>query len=72
MLRGRKQKKGERAPRDELKTRDQLKKDLKQKEKNKVKQMSKKDREVYLKKKALRSSISGIPTRGMSDTYCIY
>ena len=51
VLRGRKQKKGERTPRNELKTRDQLKKDLKQKEKNTVKQMNKKDREVYLKKK---------------------
>ena len=42
--------KGERAPRNELKTRDQVRKDLKEKEKNKVKQMNKKDREAYLKK----------------------
>lgn len=52
-LRGRrngKQKGGERAPRNELKTRDQVRKDLKEKEKNKVKQMNKKDREAYLKK----------------------
>lgn len=52
-MRGRrngKQKGGERAPRNELKTRDQVRKDLKEKEKNKVKQMNKKDREAYLKK----------------------
>ena len=36
--------------RDEVKTRDQIRKQLKDKEKNKIKQMSKKDRAVYLKK----------------------
>ena len=36
--------------RDEVKTRDQIRKQLKEKEKNKIKQMSKKDRAVYLKK----------------------
>lgn len=51
-MRGRRngKQKGERAPRNELKTRDQVRKDLKEKEKNKVKQMNKKDREAYLKK----------------------
>ena len=41
------------AVRSEVKSREQIVKDLKQKEKNKIKQMSKKDRENYLKKKGL-------------------
>ena len=40
-------------PRNEVKTRQQIVKDLKEKEKNKIKQMNKKDRESYLKKKGL-------------------
>lgn len=35
-----------------MKTRDQLRKQLKDKEKNKIKQMSKKDRKAYLEKNA--------------------
>lgn len=40
-------------PRNEVKTRQQIVKDLKEKEKNKIKQMNKKDRESYLKKKGM-------------------
>ena len=43
-------KKTESGVKDEVKTRDQIRKQLKDKEKNKIKQMSKKDRAAYLKR----------------------
>ena len=45
--------KGTKNQKDEVKNKDQIRKQLKEKEKNKIKQMNKKDRRVYLKKKGL-------------------
>ena len=52
-------KKTESGVKDEVKTREQISKQLKDKEKNKIKQMNKKDRAAYLKRSGGQKGNSG-------------